>query len=357
MRIGIPTEIKPREGRVALIPEAAAELLLHGHEVFIQSGAGLSSGYRDNDYEKVGLQIINDAKTLYAESNIIVKVKEPIEPELSYLTEDHILFSYLHLAAMPSLTRRLCKIGLRAIGFETVQCDDGKLPLLAPMSDIAGRLSVQIGTHLLHAPMGGKGILLGGVPATKRGKVVILGAGMAGGNAARIAANLGADVIVFEKNRDRMEQMRQLGHNVTSLYPHQTIIREHIQSADLVVGAVLVVGQKTPCLVTEEMVKEMENGSVIVDISVDQGGCIETIKPTSFEQPTYVKHGIVHFGVTNMPGSVPKTSSQSLSACITPWLVALADAPDELSVPMQKGINIDGGEIVHPALKEIYKRD
>jgi len=354
MRIGIPTEIKPREGRVALIPEAAAELVLHGHEVLIQSGAGLSSGYRDSDYEKIGLKIVSDAKTLYSQSKLIVKVKEPIEPELSYLTSEHIVFSYLHLAAMPSLTRRLCKIGCRAIGFETVQTDDGKLPLLAPMSDIAGRLSIQIGTHLLHAPMGGKGIMLGGVPATRRGKVVILGAGMAGGNAARVAANLGAEVIVFEKNRDKMEHMRQLGHNVTSLYPHKTIIEEHISSADLVIGAVLVVGEKAPMLVSEDIVKEMGNGSVIIDISVDQGGCIETIKPTTFEQPTYVKHGIIHFGVTNIPGSVPKTSSQSLSACITPWLVALADAPDDLSIPLQKGINIDAGEIVHPALKELY---
>jgi alanine dehydrogenase len=280
-----------------------------------------------------------------------VKVKEPIEPEISLLTKNHILFSYLHLAALPELTQRLCSIGLMAIGFETVEMNDGKLPLLAPMSDIAGRLSVQIGTHLLHSSMGGKGILLGGVPAAPRGKVVILGGGMAGGNAAQVAAALGAEVVVFDRNRDKMEALRQIGNNVTALYPHQASIQQHVKNADLLIGAVLVVGEKAPHLVSEDDVKNMQPGSVIIDISVDQGGCIETTRPTTYEEPTFEIYGITHFGVTNMPGSVPRTASQALSASLIPFLIDLADSPDNLSQPLKAGVNIDAGEIVHPALK------
>ncbi|WP_198262721.1 alanine dehydrogenase [sulfur-oxidizing endosymbiont of Gigantopelta aegis] len=351
MRIGIPKEIKPKEGRVALIPEAAAQLIVHGHEVFMESSAGLLSGYSDADYEQLGIKLVADAKSLYASAKIIAKVKEPIEPELGLLQADHILFSYLHLAALPELTQRLCSIGLKAIGFETVELSNGLLPLLAPMSDIAGRLAVQIGTHLLHSPMGGKGVLLGGVPATERGKVVILGGGMAGGNAAKMAAGLGAEVIVFDRNRDKMTALRAIGDNVTALYPHQASIQQCVKQADLLIGAVLVVGEKAPHLVTEEDVRLMQAGSVIIDISVDQGGCIETIHPTNYEQPTYELHGVTHFGVTNMPGGVPRTASQSLSASLLPFLLELADHPDNLSAPLQAGVNIDAGEIVHPALR------
>jgi alanine dehydrogenase len=253
MYIGVPTEIKAKEGRVALIPEAASQLVNQGNEVFIQSQAGLQSGYCDEQYQQLGISIVPDAQALYDAAQLIVKVKEPIEPELSLLTKDHILFSYLHLAALPELTQRLCSIGLRCIGFETVETEKHSLPLLAPMSDIAGRLSVQIGTHLLHSSMGGKGILLGGVPAAERGKVVILGAGIAGGNAASVAAQLGADVFVFDKNREKMLAMRALGNNVTALYPHQASIAEHIRNADLLIGAVLVVGEKTPHLSQKPM--------------------------------------------------------------------------------------------------------
>jgi len=351
MRIGIPTEIKPKEGRVALIPDAAAQLIQQGHEVFIQSQAGIQSGYSDIDYTQLGIQILPDAESLYGAAELIVKVKEPIGPELTLLHKDHLLFSYLHLAALPKLTERLCAIGLKAIGFETVQTKNGLLPLLAPMSDIAGRLSVQIGTHLLHSSMGGRGVLLGGVPATERGKVVILGAGMAGGNAARVAANIGAEVVVFERNPEKMAAMTALGNNVTALYPHQSRIQEEVKTADLLVGAVLIVGTKTPHLVSDADVRTMQAGSVIIDISVDQGGCIETIQPTTYEQPTFVKHGVIHFGVTNMPGAVPRTASQSLSASLIPYLSELANAPDNLSAALQAGVNIDAGEIIHPALK------
>jgi len=351
MKIGVPKEIKPQEGRVALIPEAAAQLVFQGHEVSIQSQAGVISGYSDDDYLNLGVKVLPDAQSLYKDSRLIVKVKEPIEPELSMLTKEHILFSYLHLAALPELTQRLCNIGLKAIAFETVQMPDGKLPLLAPMSDIAGRLSVQIGTHLLHSSMGGKGLLLGGVPASQRGKVVILGGGMAGGNAAHVAASLGAEVIVFDRSREKMAALRNIGHNVTALYPHKSSIQKHVKEADLLIGAVLVVGEKTPHLVSEQDVMQMQKGSVIIDISVDQGGCIETTRATSYDQPTFVKHGITHFGVTNMPGSVPATASQALSASLIPFLTALADSPDKLNSVLQSGVNIDAGEIVHPALK------
>jgi alanine dehydrogenase len=351
MKIGIPTEIKTREGRVALIPEAASQLVNDGHELFLQSQAGVLSGFSDEEYMRQGVTILPDAESLYSTSELIVKVKEPIEPELSLLRKEHILFSYLHLAALPELSQQLCNIGLRAIAFETVVDVHGKLPLLAPMSNIAGRLSVQIGTHLLHSSMGGKGILLGGVPATPRGKVVILGAGMAGCNAARMAASLGAEVVVFDRNYEKMDQMRSIGDNVTALYPHQSSIQEHIKTADLLIGAVLVVGEKAPHLVSEEDVKQMQPGSVILDISVDQGGCIETTRPTSYEQPTFTCHGIIHFGVTNMPGAVPRTASQSLSASLIPYVRDLANAPHDLSPALRAGVNIDAGEIIHPALK------
>jgi len=351
MRIGIPTEIKPREGRVALIPAAAGELVRQGHEVYIQRGAGVLSGYNDSHYQQVGVKIVADAVSLYAMAKLIVKVKEPIGPELSLLTSEHILFSFLHLAALPELTQQLCQIGLKAIVFETVQQPDGQLPLLAPMSDIAGRIAIQVGTHLLHAPMGGRGILLGGVPAAERGKVVVLGAGVAGGNAVHLAASLGAEVIVFDRNREKMLAMRAFGANVTALYSHQDSIQEQVKTADLLVGAVLVVGKKAPHLVSEDDVKQMRQGSVIIDISVDQGGCIETTRPTTYEEPTFIKHGVIHFGVTNMPGAVPRTASQALSASLIPHLSDLVNSPDVLSVALQKGINIDAGEIVHPALK------
>ncbi len=351
MRVGIPKEIKLKEGRVALIPEAAAQLVLHGHQVYIQSQAGIISGYSDDDYSELGIHIVPDAPALYDVAQIIVKVKEPIGPELSLLKKEHILFSYLHLAALPDLIQRLCDIGLKAIAFETVEMGDGKLPLLAPMSDIAGRLSVQIGTHLLHTSMGGKGVLLGGVPAAPRGKVVILGGGMAGGNAAHVAAGLGAEVVVFDRSREKMEALRNIGHNVTALYPHQASIQKQVREADLLIGAVLVVGERAPHLVSENDVQQMQAGSVIIDISVDQGGCIETTRPTSYEDPTFQRYGVTHFGVTNMPGSVPRTASQSLSASLIPFLIELADSPDKLSQPLQAGVNIDAGVIIHPALK------
>jgi alanine dehydrogenase len=261
-----------------------------------------------------------------------------------------LLFCYLHLAALPELTRSLCSIGLTAVAFETVEDRMGRLPLLAPMSDIAGRLSMQYATTLLHQPQGGKGILLGGVPAAKRGRVVVLGAGVAGGNSALVAAGLGAEVIVFDKDRDKLVAARAMGANVTGLYPHVADVAEAVREADVVIGAVLVTGARAPHVVSADMVRAMEKGSVIVDISVDQGGCIETTKATTWEAPTYQWEGVTHFCVTNMPGSVPRTSSQALSAAIAPFAVRLADGDWRDDSGLVRGINVEAGKVTHPAL-------
>jgi alanine dehydrogenase len=351
MRIGIPSETKTLEGRVALVPAACAELVRRGHEVHVQSGAGIKSGFSDADFQKIGVKIAADADALYDVGELIVKVKEPVKGDLERLKKHHLLFCYLHLAPEPELTKRLLSIGLTGIAFESVEDVDGSLPLLAPMSIIAGRIAVQVGTHLLHQPMGGKGKLLGGLPSTERGKVVVLGAGAAGGNSAALAAAGGANVVVFDKRPDRLAQMMALGTNVTALYPYQEYVAREVRDADLVVGAVLIPSAKAPHVVTKEMVKTMEAGSVLVDISIDQGGCFETARPTTWAEPTYVVDGVTHFAVTNMPGAVPQTSSQAISAAILPYVQRLAAGSQWRDYePLRRGINIDGGKIVHPAL-------
>ena len=267
MRIGIPKEVKVREGRVALIPPAVGELIQQGHEVFIQSSAGVASGYPDEDYRRVGAQLVPDAAALYGSAKMVLKVKEPIAAEYELLRQDHILFSYLHLAATPKLAQVLKEKGLTAVAFETVEAN-GRLPLLVPMSDIAGRLAVHIGTTLLHGYEGGRGIMLGGMPTTERGHVVILGAGAAGGNAAVVAAALGAQVTVFAPRREELERMHALGPNVTALPSYAPLIAEAVYNADLLIGAVLIPGAKAPKLVSAAMVRKMKPGSVIIDISV-----------------------------------------------------------------------------------------
>ncbi|MEN8213762.1 MAG: NAD(P)-dependent oxidoreductase, partial [Pseudomonadota bacterium] len=295
MRIGIPAEIKPLEKRVGLIPQACADFVREGHEVFLQRGAGEASGYPDEAYAGYGVTLLPDAASLYERAQLIVKVKEPWADEPEMLRRDQLLFCFLHLAANPLLTNQLLECGVTAIAFETV-ADRGRLPILAPMSDIAGRLAVQIGAGLLHSSARGKGLLLGGLPAAERGSVVILGAGQAGGNAARMAAAFGAQVTVFERRRERMLQMRAIGDNVTALYPFDASISEALTDADLLIGAVLVPGARAPKLVSRRQVASMESGSVIVDISVDQGGCIETTRPTTYEEPTFQLDGVTHFG-------------------------------------------------------------
>jgi len=351
MRIGVPTEVKVLEGRVGLIPEACADLIRAGHEVFVQSGAGIQSGYGDQVYQARGVQILPDAAALYEAAELVVKVKEPQPAELDLLQPRHLLFCYLHLAAEPTLARRLREIGLTAVAFETVE-RAGTLPLLRPMSEIAGRLAVQYGATLLQLPQGGRGVLLGSLPAAPRGRVVVIGAGSAGGAAAAMAAAMGANVIVFDQKWERLEAMRALGPNVTALYPYADRVGQAVREADLLVGAVLVTGRRAPHVVSAEAVADMAPGAVIADISVDQGGCVETTRPTTWESPTYVEQGVVHFAVTNMPGAVPRTASQALSANLIPYVHALAagelDAHDEL----RSGINVRGGDLVHPAVRE-----
>jgi alanine dehydrogenase len=354
MRIGVPKETKTLEGRVALVPAAAGDLVKRGHEVWLEKSAGIKSGFKDEQYTQLGVKIAPDAAALYEKGELIVKVKEPIEGDLALLRKDHLLFCYLHLAAEPVLTKRLLDIGLTGVAFETVELPNGDLPLLAPMSIIAGKIGVQVGTHLLHQPEGGKGKLLGGLPSTERGKVVVFGAGKAGGASAALAASAGANVTVFEMRQDRMDEMMRLGHNVTTLYPYHDVVAREVASADLVVGAVLVTGAKAPHVLTREMLKGMEDGSVVVDISIDQGGCFETSRPTTWKEPTYVEEGVTHFCVTNMPGAVPQTSSQAICAAILPWVNKLASGGDwRHNQALVRGINVEGGKLVHPALQDM----
>ncbi len=350
MRIGIPKEIKPWENRVALLPDACGELARAGHRVLVQSGAGVGSGYDDALYEAAGADILPDAAALYGEAELVVKVKEPVDGELDMLRADHMLFSYLHLAALPDLTRRLCAIGLTAIGFETV-ADHGGLPLLTPMSDIAGRLAVQVGSHLLHGPAGGKGVLLGGLPGAPRGQVVVLGAGIAGGNAARLASRLGAAVTVFDKDPNKLAHMYHLGANITTLQPNDHAIGRAVEGADLLIGAVLVPGARTPRLVSRRQVATMAPGSVIVDIAIDQGGCIETSEPRTYDDPVFVREGVSHFCVTNMPGAVARTASRVLSGALMPYVLRLASPGWQDWPPLAGAVNVQAGEVVLPALR------
>lgn len=349
MRIGIPREVKTLEGRVALVPEAAGELVRAGHRVLVEHDAGRLSGYPDAAYKAVGAGIAADAASLYGESEMVVKVKEPQPEEWPYLRSDHLLFCYLHLAAAPELMRALQDTGLTAVAFETVE-ERGRLPLLAPMSDIAGRVAVQTAANLLYSHHHGKGLLLGGIPAAERGHVVVLGAGVVGHAAAGVAANLGARVTVFDRSRDKLEQVRALGPNVTGLHAFASGIDAAVAEADVLVGAVLLVGAKAPHLVHADQVRGMAAGSVIVDVSVDQGGCIETTRPTTYAEPTFVWEGVVHYGVTNMPGAVPRTASQALSAALVPYVEELAKPDWEQDPRLAAGLNVRGGEVVHPAL-------
>ena len=351
MRIGIPKEVKPLEGRVALVPDAAAEIVRHKHTVILQAGAGQASGYSDADYQRAGVTIVEKAVTVYAQAQLLLKVKEPIAAEFVMLRPDHMLFSFLHLAAEPVLAITLKTRGLTAIGFETVEVE-GRLPLLAPMSDIAGRIAVQVGTTLLHSPQGGRGLLLGGMPAATRGRVVILGAGEAGGNAAAMAAALGAEVLVFDRSRAALARMHALGPNVTALPLYQATLAEALRTTDLLIGAVLIPGARAPQLVTRDMIRSMRPGSVVVDISVDQGGCIETTRPTDYIHPTYVEEGVTHFAVTNMPGAVPRTASQALSAVLVPYVLRLTQSDWASDPGLRAGINVQNGSIVHQQVAE-----
>lgn len=347
--VGVPKEVKPMEGRVALTPDAVADLIADGISVLIQGGAGKNSGFEDESYLKVGARIAADPEALYRDAQLVVKVKEPLESDLQYLRVDHLLFCYLHLAPNPALTRALIEKKLTAVAFETVEVN-GRLPLLAPMSEIAGRVSVQAACHYLHASMGGGGMLLGGIPGTKKGRVVVLGAGMAGKNAASVAAGLGAEVLVFDKNADALRDVEKLDPRIQGLYMSISALKAYLPDTDVLIGAVLVPGAKAPKLVTRDMVKLMKEGSVIVDISIDQGGCVETMRATDYRNPVYVEEGVVHMGVANLPGAVPKTSTAALSGAIAPYVHLLAHHQLDKHAALKTGINVRDGLIVHPAI-------
>lgn len=349
MKIGIPLEIKPMEARIALVPGAVSELVQAGHEVYVQAGAGVLSGYPDEAYDKAGATLLADAAALYGSADLIVKVKEPVEGDLALLESRHLLFCYLHLAPNPTLTARLLAIGLTGIAFETV-VENGGLPLLAPMSEIAGRVAVQAGAHYLHRSMGGKGVLLGGVPGADNGKVVVIGAGIAGRNAARMAAGLGAHVTAFDRSPDALRSVEAISASITGLFAYPDAIAQAMAEADLVIGAVLIPGARAPRIVTRAMVRDMPDGGFIADISIDQGGCIETMRATDYRDPVYLEEGVWHMGVTNMPGAVPRTASQALSGAILPYVKKLAGGNWKAVPSLAQGVNVADGKIVHPAL-------
>ncbi|MDP4104203.1 MAG: alanine dehydrogenase, partial [Bacillota bacterium] len=326
MFIGVPKEIKNNENRVALTPSGVVSFVKAGHAVLIEKGAGIGSGFTDEQYSDVGALITNTAEQVWADSQMILKVKEPLESEYKYFRPGLILFTYLHLAADPELTKALKDSGVTAIGYETVTMNR-TLPLLTPMSEVAGRMSVQIGAQFLQKTNGGMGILLAGVPGVSRGKVTIIGGGVVGTNAAKMAVGLGADVTMIDVSADRLRQLDDIfGHQITTLMSNPMNIAEAVAQADLLVGAVLIPGAKAPKLVTEAMVKTMKPGSVIVDVAIDQGGIVETSDHvTTHDHPTFEKHGVVHYSVANMPGAVPRTSTIALTNVTIPYAVEIAN--------------------------------
>jgi alanine dehydrogenase len=354
--IGVPKEIKPGEQRVALTPAGVHALAGHGHRVLIEPGAGAGSGFRDDDYTQLGA-VLRSAGEAWGEADLVLKVKEPIASEYPRLRDTQVLFTYLHLAAVPELTRALQKSRTVALAYETVQRADGSLPLLTPMSEVAGRLSVQEGAYYLGKAHGGRGILLAGVPGVPPGNVMIIGAGTVGLNAAKIAVGLGADVSVLDVNVDRLRHVDDLFRGqVVTLVSNAFNVARLAPRVDLLVGAVLVAGARAPVLVPEATVKTMKEGSVIVDVAVDQGGCVETMHPTTLAEPIYRVHGVVHYGVANMPALVPRTSTFALTNATLPYVLELAGKgviPALRANPaLAMGLNVCQGRIVHPGVAE-----
>lgn len=359
MRIGVPKEIKNNENRVAMTPAGVVNLVHFGHEVFIEKGAGLGSGFTDEDYVNSGAKLVNTAEEAWS-MDMVMKVKEPLPEEYCYFHEGLILFTYLHLAPEPELTKALIDKKVVGIAYETVQLPNRTLPLLTPMSEVAGRMSVQIGAQFLEKVYGGKGILLSGVPGVQRGKVTIIGGGVAGTNAAKMAIGLGAKVTIIDLNPDRLRQLDDIfGSDVTTLMSNPFNIAEAVKESDLVIGAVLIPGAKAPKLVTEEMIKSMKPGSVVIDIAIDQGGIFQTTdRITTHDNPTYVKHDVVHYAVANMPGAVPRTSTIALTNVTVPYAVQIANKGFKQACleneALQKGINTLDGFVTYKAVAEAH---
>ncbi len=352
MIIGIPKEIKNNENRVGMVPGGVRTLIQDGHTVYVQKNAGVGIGISDEEYINAGAKILNTAEEVFEKATMIIKVKEPQAVEIAMLKSHHILYTYLHLAPDPEQTKGLMKSGCTAIAYETIQLKDGSLPLLVPMSEVAGRMSVQIGASYLQLDKGGKGVLLGGVPGVKRGKVTVIGAGIAGTNAIQMAMGLGASVTAIDLNTKRLAELDAIfDSRITTLYSNAENIEKAVIESDLVIGAVLVPGAKAPKLVTREMISKMQKGSVVVDIAVDQGGCIETCKPTTHENPTFIVDGVVHYCVANMPGAVARTSTFALTNVTMKYARMIANMGVEdaamKDASLKLGINIYKGGLVY----------
>jgi len=360
MRIGVPKEIKTKEFRVGMTPSGVAALVQHGHQVMVERGAGVGSAIPDDAYVTAGARMIDSADDVWAEAEMVVKVKEPIAPEFARMREGQIVFTYLHLAAAPELGAELLRRKVSGVAYETIEPRPGVLPLLTPMSAVAGRMAVQAGAMYLERERGGKGILLGGVPGVRRGRVAIIGGGIVGSNAARVAIGLGAQVTVLDINLDTLAYLDDIYEGrISTQYSDPHSIEEAVTGADLVVGAVLVAGARAPHLVTEAMIAKMEAGSVVVDVSVDQGGCVETCRPTTHENPTYTVHDVIHYCVANMPGAVPRTSTYALTNATLRYARLLADKGLEGAAAADPsiigGINTYRGHCTHLAVAEALK--
>lgn len=359
MIIGVPKEIKNSENRVGMTPASVKELTVRGHEVYVQASAGLGSGISDEEYISAGAKLLHGIEEVYAKAEMIVKVKEPIDPEYGLIKPHQLLFTYFHFASSEPLTRAMIANKAVCLAYETVEKADRSLPLLVPMSEVAGRMAIQEGAKYLEKPMGGRGILLGGVPGVRPAKVLVLGGGVVGTQAAKMAAGLGADVTIMDINLSRLRYLADvLDRNVYTEFSNAYNIRRAIKEADLIVGAVLIPGAKAPHLITRDMLKEMRPGTVLVDVAVDQGGCIETCKPTTHEDPIYVIDEVVHYCVANMPGAVPYTSTLALNNATLPYAIQLANqgwkAACKENLELRKGLNIVEGEIVYEAIGEAF---
>jgi alanine dehydrogenase len=359
MIVGVPREIKDGEERVAMNPAGVRTFCEHEHRVLVQAGAGEGSRISDGEFREAGARIVRSSEAVYRQAEMILKVKEPLQSEYAFLRPGQVLFTYLHLASSRELVRSLMAREVIALGYETVQTEDGALPLLVPMSEIAGKMAIQIGARLLEAESGGRGTLLGGVPGVPPAEVVIVGCGVVGTNAAKVAIGMGAHVTILDIDHDRLKYLDDvLGGRVITVYANAYSIERAAGYADLLVGAVLVPGAKAPKLVTGAMVRQMKSGAGIVDVAIDQGGCVETIRPTSHSQPTYVKHGVVHYGVPNIPAAVPRSATHALTNATLPWALEVADKGVKEAVrsnsALARGVNVARGAVVHGAVAQAF---
>jgi alanine dehydrogenase len=362
MKVGVPTEVKQDEYRVAITPAGVREMVEHGHEVLIEAGAGEGSAIADSAYESQGARTVPDAASVFDEAEMVLKVKEPQQAEIEMLGAGQLLFTYLHLAPAPEQTRGLRESGATCIAYETVEDAQGRLPLLAPMSEIAGKLATQAGAFMLEKPLGGRGILLGGVPGVAAANVIVIGGGVVGMNAAFIAIGMEADVFVFDRSIDRLRELDVIfSGRCSTVYSTTLAVEEMMPRADLVVGAVLVHGARAPYVVRREQLELMKPGAVLVDVAIDQGGCFETSHPTTHRDPTFEVDGIIHYCVANMPGAVPITSTQALTNATLPYAIALADEGVAGAIKkdpgLRLGVNVAGGEVTHPAVAEAVGAD